>query len=174
MTRGSTALVVHVVQPRLDAPAMPNCVSAPRPSTCSAYSETVSIALTTALVMGSRTGHSLSVGSLMNCAHVNAITASSERAFWIGSSTKTMCWFGIWKSEAPITPVAMHVFATSVMSWSVLPVNAVCSFEPPVFQTNAVSDRRRFDGTMTTIWCHQTGRLCCALVSHCWLVMFRM
>ena len=57
-TRRSTAAVVHVVQPRLEAPATTKRVtSLPPPSADAVNAVTASIARTALLVIGRRAGH---------------------------------------------------------------------------------------------------------------------
>ena len=57
-TRASTAAVVHVVQPRLEPPDTTKRRTAdPPPSALADQAVTASIALTAALVIGSRSGH---------------------------------------------------------------------------------------------------------------------
>ena len=58
MTRRSTAAVVHVVQPRLDAPETTNRATfCPPPSGAAANWVIASIARTALLVIGRRAGH---------------------------------------------------------------------------------------------------------------------
>lgn len=81
----STAAVVQVVHPRFDSPASMNFFIFPNffliEKSC-----IVSMALTTALVIGRRSKIDASFGFDKNFFHVQAIMASSVRRFLSGSS----------------------------------------------------------------------------------------
>src|SRR4029450_10225944 len=89
MTRLSTAAVVHVVQPRLDAPDTTNRATlALPPSALAANWVKASIARTALLVIGNRAGH-FSSPVRRYLSQVWAMRSSSVRGLRVGSSLNT-------------------------------------------------------------------------------------
>ena len=86
-TRWSTAAVLHVVQPRLEAPVTTKRFTFTSPPFRVAIkSVTVSRARTAALVIGSRSGH-FSSPVFKNLSHEYAMMASSERVRFSPTNT---------------------------------------------------------------------------------------
>src|SRR4026208_1191487 len=89
ITRESTAAVVHVVHPRLEAPETTNRLTRLFPPSGVAENAVIaSIARTALLVMGRRAGH-FSSPVRRYLFHVQAMNPSSVRGLCSGSSLKT-------------------------------------------------------------------------------------
>src|SRR5438093_3915741 len=92
ITRWSTAAVVHVVQPRFDAPETTKRATRFAPPSADAVNAvTASIARTALFVIGRRAGH-FSSPVRRYLFHVYAMKSSSERGLRAGSSLKTTGW----------------------------------------------------------------------------------
>src|SRR5688572_3383003 len=163
LTRGSTAAVHQVVQPRLDPPATTNFSLATLPP-CSLRrsSWTQSMALTALFTMGRRAGQ-VSSPVFRYWFHVYAMRSSSERP--LPSPLKTSGWFGTVLSSTATVPVSLATFATRASG----PFGASGLFLPPPMKRNAVEDRT-WAGFSTTSQCSHSGRSTSSFVLQDWEV----
>src|SRR4029077_15134075 len=143
--------VVHAVQPRLEVPPTTNLLtSIPPPAALRQKAVIASIARTTLLVIGSRSGQASSLVRRY-LSQLYAMIASSER--FCASSTKVRGWFGTMRSSA-ITEL-VKTAATAIRGFT--RDGRLLSFEPPPMIRSPVSVVT-CSGSTTVNQCFHSGR----------------
>ena len=159
-TRGSTAAVVHVVQPRFDAPVTKNFSTLFMPP-CSVAENAViaSSARTAALVIGRRVGQRSSPVR-RNLSQQNAMMSSSLRG--VPSPVNTSGWLGTFDNSATTDFAASAIIVRFPSGFS----GAGRSLLPPPIMSKA-TEFSTLSGVSTLSQCFHTGLSTSFSVSHC-------